>query len=296
MSDDGTLETGLHNLVVVAGMSRAGTTFLYHNLQKHPEVFLPTRKEACFFAHNFDKGYGWFESFYRSQPDGTVPFDICGHYFTNEEALDRIMEFTRRQRVILAVRDPVDWAFSLYEHYSRIYDTPPLQDFFAGTPIAREGREIAFNLGPGSIRRRLETFQEKLGPDLLLYDFDEFGRNPLAVLKAIESFAGLSDWFAPGLFDNARINARNARRIGVLDKVLRLPGAPTLISRVMPQRVLRRIRSWVDLASARRVNSSSQTVASSEHDPGDRQFVERLFEEDRAFVRELFADEPIRQG
>ncbi|MBN2757956.1 MAG: hypothetical protein JXR51_12320 [Bacteroidales bacterium] len=41
-------------------MPRAGTTFMYHYLQKHPEVFLPYRKEIQYFDLNYSEGENWY--------------------------------------------------------------------------------------------------------------------------------------------------------------------------------------------------------------------------------------------
>ena len=51
-------------LVVVAGMARAGTTFLYHNFMLHPDIYVPARKELAFFSYNYDHGYDWYQSFF----------------------------------------------------------------------------------------------------------------------------------------------------------------------------------------------------------------------------------------
>ena len=49
----------------VIGMPRAGTTFLYYNLEKHPNIFLPYRKELKYFNTNYVNGEEWYINFYK---------------------------------------------------------------------------------------------------------------------------------------------------------------------------------------------------------------------------------------
>ncbi len=93
-------------IVFVVGMSRAGTTFLYHNLQKHPDIFVPAKKEIGYFAHHYEEGEQWYLKFFDDVQDGQVPFDICGVYFTDDNALARIKSFNPDTKVIIGVRDP----------------------------------------------------------------------------------------------------------------------------------------------------------------------------------------------
>ena len=44
------------HLFIVYGMPRTGTTYLYHALADHPQIYVPYRKESMFFSVNFDKG------------------------------------------------------------------------------------------------------------------------------------------------------------------------------------------------------------------------------------------------
>ena len=61
-----------NNHVVMVGMSRAGTSFMYHNLQKHPGLFLPSRKEIGYFAHHHNQGQSWYKEFYTDADQGLV--------------------------------------------------------------------------------------------------------------------------------------------------------------------------------------------------------------------------------
>ena len=125
--------------VHVAGMSRGGTTYLYHNLQRHPQLFLPERKEICYFGHEHRKGLEWWLNFYKPIGAEQMAVDICGLYFMDEAAIGRILEFNPDAKVILSLREPKSWIYSIYEHYRTIFDVPPIEEFVRGCTWTRDG-------------------------------------------------------------------------------------------------------------------------------------------------------------
>lgn len=282
-------------LVVVAGMSRAGTTFLYHNLQRHPRIFLPRRKEVCWFAHNHDHGEDWFRGFYRQRASHQVAFDICGHYLFHPEALERLARFDPDARVVLGLRDPVEWAFSLYEQYAGLFDVPPLVDFYRGCTIAREGKEIRFDFQSGMVERAVEQFAEAFGDRLLIYDFRLLGDDALAVLSAIEELAGIESHFAPGNFADVKINARGRKRSELLERLFQLRGVANLVSRLVPRHLLLTVRGFME----RRAAQGTRKVSNAPEErftPEEIACVEALFGPDRRYVRELFTERRLLSG
>lgn len=279
-------------LVFVAGMSRAGTTFLYHNLQKHPRIYVPARKEVCYFAQNFDEGPAWFAGFWEGMRPDQIGLDICGVYFVEPAALDRILAFDPNARVVLGIRDPVDWLISLYEQYQGNFDVPPFGRFLDGCTIRREGKTIELRFEEGMIRQTTEAYRERLGDRLLVYDFELLGRDPLRLLRAIESFAGLEGWFGPDNFTDERINARGRLRSERFDRLLQRPGIANAISRLVPRPVLLRVRSAVERVSARRARRP-RPPREERYDPADLRRLERMFADDRAYIAALFSDSPL---
>lgn len=51
------LKTGKYNFpdFIIIGPQRTGTTWLHHNLIKHPQIFMPSQKELFFFCNLIDK-------------------------------------------------------------------------------------------------------------------------------------------------------------------------------------------------------------------------------------------------
>ena len=82
-------------IIVIPGMPRAGTTFLYHNLQKHPSIFLPFRKEIDYFNRIYrHRGINWFHSLFKGIRDGQYAGDISPACWFEPNTIKYINIFT----------------------------------------------------------------------------------------------------------------------------------------------------------------------------------------------------------
>ena len=60
---------------LVLGAQKAGTTWLYHMLAHHPQIFMPDCKEVHFWDKQYAKGYAWYEALFKeegSEPAGEL--------------------------------------------------------------------------------------------------------------------------------------------------------------------------------------------------------------------------------
>lgn len=100
------------------GVPRAGTTWLHTLLSGHPDVYLPTkRKEIRFFDRHFERGLGWYGSFF-CPPEEAARFaaigEISPQYFYCEACPDRIASTLPDAKLLVMLRHPVDRAYSNY--------------------------------------------------------------------------------------------------------------------------------------------------------------------------------------
>ena len=72
---------------VVAGMPRAGTTFMYYFMQQHPEIFAPVRKEVNYFSFFYDKGEEWYHNLFKEMKQEKYGMDISPVYFLYNQIL-----------------------------------------------------------------------------------------------------------------------------------------------------------------------------------------------------------------
>jgi hypothetical protein len=94
---------------------KAGTTWLYELLDSHPDVVMSTpRKEVHYFDLHFERGHAWYEGFFpvpHVAPRAVGEF--TPHYLYSADALARVRG-SGIDRFVLALRNPVDRAFSHY--------------------------------------------------------------------------------------------------------------------------------------------------------------------------------------
>jgi hypothetical protein len=108
----------LPNLIGV-GVEKCGTTLLHNILSRHPKVLVPRKKELFFFNENYDKGLDWYLDWYDDHPECLYKADITPSYFRNTRTLRRISTHSPDARILVAVRHPVERAFSHYVHRLR---------------------------------------------------------------------------------------------------------------------------------------------------------------------------------
>jgi hypothetical protein len=110
----------LPNFLIV-GAAKAGTSNLYHQLRRHPDIFMPDSKEIRFFnsdhahlpraAHTLAQYRALFAAGAARKRRG----EATPHYLRSGVAAARISALIPDCRIIVSLRDPVDRAFSSYQ-------------------------------------------------------------------------------------------------------------------------------------------------------------------------------------
>jgi hypothetical protein len=105
---------------LVIGAMKAGTTSLSEYLRTHPQVFLPTDKELCFFHSSWQEGFEWYESFFPNDPDGAVAIGEASTEYTRyphvPDVPARAASLIPDARLIYVVRHPIERIRSHYQH------------------------------------------------------------------------------------------------------------------------------------------------------------------------------------
>lgn len=95
------------------GAQKAGTTWLYFNLKKHPSVFLTEEKELHFWDRHRDRGLDWYRDQFAAAPSGSAAGEITPAYGILPS--DRVAEIRREfpdLRLIYLIRNPIERAWS----------------------------------------------------------------------------------------------------------------------------------------------------------------------------------------
>lgn len=242
-------------LLVVPGMPRSGTTFLYHYLQRHPQVFVPFRKEVDYFNnHCRFKGEEWFRRLYRERKEGQIGGDFSPNCWFDPNSAKWISEFDPDAKVVLCLRDPAEFAVSLYTQKGHSeYDLPEdVVDFAANgyhCNLSEKGGEVFFDFTDGIYLENVKKFAETFGENLLVYDFSWFRKNQLEALKLVESFLGVESYFTEENFDNLRINASQRMNVRFLYHLTQKEWFRDFFEAYVPRKVSLFLRGWFDKLS-----------------------------------------------
>ncbi|WP_207461072.1 sulfotransferase [Azospirillum sp. SYSU D00513] len=95
------------------GAQKAGTTWLYFNLKKHPSVFLTEEKELHFWDQHRANGLDWYRQQFAAAPQGMVAGEITPAYgILASETVAEIRREFPDIRLIYLIRNPIERAWS----------------------------------------------------------------------------------------------------------------------------------------------------------------------------------------
>lgn len=112
---------------IIIGAQKAGTTTVYDNLVKHPAIEPCDIKEVHFFDKNWDKGLNWYRAHFPFQSQMSNS-EIGGKRITGEGSPyylfhplvpQRIKDSVPNAKLIVVLRNPVERAYSHFQHEVR---------------------------------------------------------------------------------------------------------------------------------------------------------------------------------
>ncbi|HSK15805.1 MAG TPA: sulfotransferase [Gaiellaceae bacterium] len=237
----------LPNFLVI-GAAKAGTNALYHSLRQHPQVYMSPWKEPKFFAFESPDDLGFRAANGREAPvNKTVVLDrqeyerlfdgargeralgeASPHYLYAEKAPARIKTLVPDMKLIAVLRNPIDRAFSSFQHLVR----DGLEPLAFGPALDAEPARIAENYAflyrytdLGFYTRQLDRYAELFPDDrLLILLYDDLRRDPQAISRQVFSFLGVDATFVPTMSEEP--NRSGIPRIRLVHRLLN-PSAPT---------------------------------------------------------------------
>ena len=176
----------LPNLLIV-GAAKSGTTSLHNYLIQHPDVFMSKHKEPHFLINN--------EIGLSRIPKGINKINDYSNLFLNSEnyqyrgessamylqfpeiAIKNIKKYLDKHvKIIIMLRNPVDRAFSGYQHVKR-YNIDEDLDFKNAIDQCEDRYIKNKNVRIGISHSQMELFVENWKKDLV----DKFGENNVIV-------------------------------------------------------------------------------------------------------------------
>jgi hypothetical protein len=180
----------LPNFLII-GAQKAGTTWLYEKLRRHPEVFMPEVKELGFFSRDgsLGKSQEWYEGHFETAP---AIGEATPDYLYHPQAPRRIADTIPDANLIACLRDPTD---RTYSHYWMNRGLGSVDCSFEEVVRRKQGQYVERSLYGEQLARYLSYFDRN---QLLILISEEVFSNPSASLNHICSFLGVDDAFYQG--------------------------------------------------------------------------------------------------
>ena len=76
------------------GAGKSATTWIYYCLKEHPQICCSSKKETAFFGKswwewgggNYEKGMGWYETFFNHCPKDAIKGEFCTRYISDSDS------------------------------------------------------------------------------------------------------------------------------------------------------------------------------------------------------------------
>jgi hypothetical protein len=204
---------------VIIGTQKGGTTYLYDELVKHPEIAPSFTKEVHFFDSNYAKGLDWYRGFFAAQlqmagqktGSRVVTGEASPSYMYHPHALKRILAAMPNSKFIMLLRNPVSRAYSHYHHELRLgFERLSFEEAIRREDERLDGEHDrlleseSYNshnyvhysyLRRGIYLDQVKAWKEACGEDqLLILKSEDFYRNTPSVMEKVVKFLELSPW------------------------------------------------------------------------------------------------------
>jgi len=178
-----TLPTFIH-----AGAQRSGSTWLYHALKDHPDIFMPEKEPVNFFDCHYHKGISWYLKYFEGHEDEKAIGDESPGYIKNPFAPKRAAEVVPDAKIIFCLRNPVDRAYSQYWTAENAWT-----DTNFGKSLTRHSVNDVF-ITPGYYNYHLTRWEKYFDKNRIkITFFDDFVSDNESFIQDIYGFIGVND-------------------------------------------------------------------------------------------------------
>jgi hypothetical protein len=170
------------------GAQKAGTTWLYEQLRKHPDIGFPAGKEIHFWDAQRERGLDWYRGLFQSRD--LVEGEITPAYaFQADVTVAEIASAFPDLRLIYIMRNPIDRAWSSALMALRRSEMEIDEASFGWF---RDHFNSRGSLARGDYERCIRTWRRHYpATSLLLLFFEEIVKNPRKVLQLCATHIGI---------------------------------------------------------------------------------------------------------
>lgn len=248
-----TCERNLPNLII-AGVTKAGTTSLFRYLSRHPQVCSSRVKETCHFLplryNEEPRPFSDYLRHFAHCNSGNLIAESTPGYFNGADAVaSEINRCLPDVKIILLLRDPVDRFFSHF-HYMKFLqkiDHELSAESYLSVCAELTYEDLRsrcndpwFGLEGGKYSSYLQPWIDNFGPRLFITFFENLKDDPRAYLERLSRFVSIESQYFDCLDFTQENKTRDFRNAWVHAIALKFYGAsatflnryPTLKKRI----------------------------------------------------------------
>lgn len=200
---------------LVLGAPRCATTWIYHCLSEHPDIFVPEGKELRFFDEKYGQGLEWYQSQFEHYQGEKAVGEVATKYLSRPDVAERIHKDIPNAKLVVSLRDPVDRVYSAYGYDIKkgIHSLPfekAVKQYYT------EYVERGFYYD--QIQQYLAYFSQS---SLLVLIYEDIKKNPAIFIKNIYEFLEVDENFTPSQLNHRR-NRGITRRDSTFLALIRL--------------------------------------------------------------------------
>lgn len=195
------------------GAPKSATTWLYHCLREHPEIFVADSKEVTFFDYGDITGrLDTYEEHFSRAGDVKAVGEFSTRYLASTRAPKRVKALIPDARLIASLRRPADQVFSHYWHLRRqnFHDL----DTSSEVPTFEEALEDMQDLllTPAFYHRNLSNWLKYFDRSRLhIILYDDIERAPDKIIEDLYTFLGVDAGFVPSALKPSSAQMRKGR-------------------------------------------------------------------------------------
>lgn len=209
---------------IIIGAQRCGTTSLYDYLSNHPQIIPSPVKELFYFDDYYTRPINWYKSFFPTEKQKeklerdliarVITGEASPSYFFHPYAARRIKETLPQVKLILVLRDPIERAYSHYNHIRRLNReplsfeealakeveriTPDIEKLAKDEFYKADQRRDYSYLTRGYYAKQLTEWYKYFPKEqLLVVQSEEFYRETPRVYNEIVEYLGLNSYTLP---------------------------------------------------------------------------------------------------
>lgn len=198
------------------GPSKAGTTWVGHMLDAHPQIAMGEPKEVHYFndsmsangtydRSHFPLGIDWYAQHFKHAKPGQLIGEVTPRYFFDPVVPQRIFEHNPAVKLIVCLRNPFE---RIVSQYHSIRDFHRAERRSLSQALREDPEYIEASLNFKQVSRYLHFFKLE---QFYFAEMDTIKDNPEKVVSGMYAFLGADPDFVPATLRNRSNPARATR-------------------------------------------------------------------------------------